>query len=262
MLVTVFTPTFNRAHTLPALYRSLTEQTCNDFEWLVVDDGSSDGTGTLLRAMQREGRLAMRVVRTPNGGKHRAINSGVARASGELFFIVDSDDYLTPDALRSIADHWAAVAEDPGVAGLCLRKANYTTGEVIGGQAPVAQGDYTSLEIIHRLGVTGDKAEVFRTRVLAEHPFPEIGGEKFVPEALVWNRIGRRYKLRFVDRVVYMCDYLSDGLSRNFRANLRRNPRGFALYYRELLFHRGVPSVMRLKALMRLAQCGVYKKNL
>jgi glycosyltransferase involved in cell wall biosynthesis len=226
-----------------------------------VDDGSVDKTPDLLAEMEAEGAFVMRVIRTENGGKPRAVNLGVREARGELFFIVDSDDYLTPDAIAQIEKQWAAVKDNSSIAGLCFRRVFYTTGKLIAGPSPVAIGDYSSIEIAYALGMTGDKSEVFRTSVLRDFPFPEIEGEKFVPEALVWNRIACTKKLRFVDRGIYMCEYLPDGLVRNFATNLRRNPRGFELYYRELLGHRGVSAVAKAKALVRLAQCGAYKKK-
>ena len=258
-VTTIFTPTFNRAHPLPTLYRSLLEQTRRDFEWLVVDDGSTDDTPALLAGWEAEGRLAMRVIRTSNGGKHRAINRAAREARGELFFIVDSDDYLTPDAIEQITEHWEAARSNPATGGLCFLKLNYNTGEPVSGRTAVPTGDYSSIEIAFRLGLTGDKAEVFRTTVIQEYPFPEFADENFVPEALVWRRIAARYKLRFVNKGIYMCEYMPDGLSRNFSTNLKRNPTGFSTLYREALGYAGIPFPKKLKALVRYAQCMIYK---
>ena len=100
---TVFTPTFNRAYILPQLYHSLCEQSCKDFEWLIVDDGSSDQTGELIaRWKERENGFVIRCYQIPNGGKPRAINFGITKASGKFFFMVDSDDHLTVDAIEKM----------------------------------------------------------------------------------------------------------------------------------------------------------------
>lgn len=101
-MITVFTPTYNRENTLARLYESLKEQTYKDFEWLIVDDGSTDSTSSLIQKFQEENIIQIRYYYTSNGGKHRAINFGVKKANGELFFIVDSDDYVMPNVLEII----------------------------------------------------------------------------------------------------------------------------------------------------------------
>ena len=106
MLLTVCTPTYNRAHTLPRLYESLVRQTSQDFEWLVVDDGSTDNTRELVDGWVAEGRIRIRYVYKENGGKPSAHNLGVRLAAGELFFCVDSDDYLTDNAVELILSAW------------------------------------------------------------------------------------------------------------------------------------------------------------
>ncbi|MCS2864766.1 glycosyltransferase family 2 protein [Bacteroides thetaiotaomicron] len=101
-MVTVFTPTYNRAYILNDLYQSLCRQTCRKFEWLIVDDGSTDNTEGLVASWLDEGKMSLRYIKQPNGGKHRAINKGIQEANGDLFFIVDSDDYLAKNAIERI----------------------------------------------------------------------------------------------------------------------------------------------------------------
>lgn len=259
MLVTVFTPTYNRAYILRKLYESLQEQTDKDFEWVVVDDGSTDDTQELIAGFKAENRIPITAVKTPNGGKHRAINRGVGLAKGELFFIVDSDDYLTADAIGQIRRNWEDERDRSNLGGLCLRKINYSDNRPVGGDTDIERGIYSSPEIAYKLGVSGDKAEVFRTCVMKEFPFPSFEHENFVPESLVWNRIADKYKLLFVNTGIYMCDYLPDGLSKNFSRNLKRNPRGFALFYREEWKRRGLPLKIRIKSLVRWMQCRIYR---
>ena len=257
-MITVFTPTYNRAHLLGTLFDSLEGQTDKDFEWLVVDDGSTDDTAGLIGSWAESAGFPVRYVRQDNGGKHRAINRGIKEAGGELFFIVDSDDYLTPDAIENIDREWQAVDDKSNMAGLCFRKVNYSTGEILGAPFPPGCRDADSLTIHYGWGIRADKAEVFRTDVLRRFPFPEIEGEKFVTEAVVWNRIAdsRENLLRCVDRGIYMCDYLPVGLTANFNRLIRNNPKGFILYYKSLL---GRSAVWRhpldvAKAAVRLAQ--------
>lgn len=258
--ITVFTPTYNRAYILKNLYVSLCQQTMKDFEWLIIDDGSTDDTNQLVSGFIKEGLLHIRYYYQLNGGKQRAINKGVKLATGSLFFIVDSDDYLSHDALHLIQYHWEKINGDSSYAGLCFRKMDIKTGFVLGGSFPETELDATSLELAYNYSYNIDKAEVFSTVVLRQFPFPEIAGETFVPEALVWYRIANRgLKLRCVDYGIYYCEYLPDGYTRNFHQNLKRNNRGFFLFYKELLFYKQPPLFPdKCKALIRLFQCWYY----
>lgn len=233
-MLTIFTPTYNRAYILPKLYASLCSQTCKEFEWVVVDDGSTDETTHLVNQWQRDGMLNINYIVQANGGKHRAINNGVRYASGELFFIVDSDDYLTDDAVERIEQKWSEVRGRKDISGLCFRRVNYTTGTVIGKPFPQTEEPYaTTFEIHYKWGIQGDKAEVFRTDLVRQNPFPEIAGERFMTEAYIWNQIAGRQdaKLYCVEAGIYMCNYLEDGLTANFKKLLRNNPQGYIRYY-------------------------------
>lgn len=255
-MITIFTSTFNRKGLIRQVYESLRMQTCKDFEWLVVDDGSTDGTALLFEDWCKEKEFPVRYIHQANGGKHRAINRGVTEAKGELFFIVDSDDRLIPDAVEQIAQYSDRCTGD--IAGLCFRKINLSNGKVLGAPFPKKEIKANMWEITYKYHVLGDKAEVFRTDVLRQYPFPEIDGERFVPEAVVWGRIADRYDLWWIDKGIYLCEYLEDGLSRNFKRNLRANPRGLALYYQNGLRHKEIPIRYRLKYLFRYLQCLVY----
>lgn len=254
-MITIFTPTYNRAYRLPALYESLQRQTCRDFEWLVVDDGSTDNTPALFEQWAKEANFTLRYLQQPNGGKHRAINRGAQEAQGEWFFIVDSDDYLTDDAVEKI------VREAPSAfseAGICFRRSDFQ-GNVLGSHFPESHFFASSLEIAFKYKISADKAEVFRTAVMRAYPFPEFEGENFVPEATAWNRIAERYKLYCVDEAIYRCEYLPDGLTQSFKRNLQRNPRGFGLFYGETMRRRDIPLFYRLKSFVRYLQCLCYR---
>ena len=225
--ITVFTPTYNRAHTLPQLYDSLKNQSFQDFEWLIVDDGSTDGTHDLVDEWLKEGRLNIRYQYQLNGGKHRAINLGVSLAKGWWFFIVDSDDTLTINALE-VANKWImSVDADDTLAGVSgLRRIN--------GQIPDVNFDYideTPLSIKEIIRV--DKSEIFRTNVLKKYPFPDISGEKFCAESLIWNRIGLKYKLRYFNEVIYNCEYRQDGLTNKSLEIRRQSPTYASINYCE-----------------------------
>ena len=232
-MVTIFTPTYNRAYILPQLYESLCRQTCNDFEWLIVDDGSNDKTEELLETFISEQKINIRYYKQANGGKHRAINRGVNLAQGELFFIVDSDDYLTDDAVEWVESEYKTICSDKSFAGLsgCRQTPN---GKRIGGDLPFDLRDCNMLDFRMKYGVQGDMAEVYVTKVLKEYPFEEIDGEKFCPEALVWNRIAQEYVIRWVNKGIYVCEYLPDGLTAHITRLRMNSPKASKLYYSEL----------------------------
>lgn len=257
MFVTIFTPTYNRAYIISQLYESICNQSLKNFEWLIVDDGSTDNTRELVSSFIEEGAINIRYVYQENGGKQRAINKGVQLAVGELFFIVDSDDYLTPDAVLSIENAWNTLSDKAQYAGLCFRKLNYKTNRVLGDPFPQLEFDATSLDLAYNHLLNIDKAEVFCTTVLRQFPFPEIEGEKFVPEALVWYRIADKgLKLHCIDHSIYCCEYLLDGYTRNFASNLKRNNKGFFLFYKELLHYKQPPFYPdKIKAFIRMMQC-------
>lgn len=235
MRFTVFTPTYNRAYIISALYKSLCRQSFTDFEWVVVDDGSTDNTEELIASFIAEKRLDITYIKVPNGGKHRAINRGVEVARGELFFIVDSDDYLTDNALQLIDGVEKALPQSEkamfcGVCGLKGFSADKPVGTTFKGETT----DCTHIER-RKHGISGDKAEVFYTAVMRKYPFPVFEGENFLTEAVVWNRMAADgLKLRYFNEIVYICDYLPDGLSANLGEKIRRSPRGYGLYLRQL----------------------------
>ena len=234
MLLTIFTPTYNRGYILRALFESLCSQTYFDFEWLIVDDGSTDDTEELISELQSlPSNFEVRYYKQLNGGKHRAINSGLRLAKGELFYIVDSDDRLTPDAVSWIKQAYASIKNDDRFAGLSGIRI-YPNGRKIGGGEDFGSIDASAMEIREKYGIEGDQAEVFKTEILRKYPFPEFEGEKFCPEALVWFRIAQNYMLRYYHKAIYICDYLPDGLTAKI-ANLRhQSPLASLTYYSEL----------------------------
>lgn len=231
---TVFTPTFNRAHTLARPYESLCAQQYRDFEWLIVDDGSTDGTRELVAGWQAAGRLTIRYLWQENGGKHRAFNRGVREAQGELFVPLDSDDWCTPEALARFDAHWSAIpparkALFSGVGCLCRDEA----GEIVGAPFPASPLDASLFALLRAQQLVGEKWGCHRTDLLKAEPFPEFPGEKFVPEALVWNRLARGRLMRFVNEPLRVYADSGDGLTASLLRVRCASPQGTRLYYRE-----------------------------
>lgn len=234
--ITILTPTYNRASLLPRLFDSLLRQTNKDFEWIVVDDGSTDDTREVVANLKEKcgGAFPMGYVYKANGGKHMAINIGAERARGELLFIADSDDLLIDDALETVANSWHDISDDKSFAGIAGLDITMDTREVIGSGLPQEHIDCNAIDIRYRHHVTGDMKEVFRTEVLREFPFPEFAGERFCPEQLVWFRMARRYRLRYINKPIYIADYQPDGITAGITRARMRNPSASMLTYAEL----------------------------
>lgn len=233
-LVTVFTPLYNRKDLLPRLYESLTKQTCSAFEWVICDDCSADGSYELAKELaEKEDRFPIRVFRAErNGGKHRAVNLGAAQARGFMFFIVDSDDLLTPDAIEKIFAWEKTIQGAEGFAGLGFLKADLSS-KLVGTTFPEQTCDCTSLEReTHQ--ISGDKAEVFYTALIQRYPYPEFEGERYLTPAVVWNQIAHAgLKIRWINEIVYLCEYQAEGLTANWDKNLANNPEGYALWLKQ-----------------------------
>lgn len=247
--ITILTPTYNRASLLPRLFDSLLRQTNKDFEWIVVDDGSTDDTREVVANLKEKcgGAFPMGYVYKANGGKHMAINIGAERARGELLFIADSDDLLIDDALETVANSWHDISDDKSFAGIAGLDITMDTREVIGSGLPQEQIDCNAIDIRYRHHVTGDMKEVFRTEVLREFPFPEFAGERFCPEQLVWFRMARRYRLRYINKPIYIADYQPDGITAGITRARMRNPSASMLTYAELT-ECPVPFLVKVKA--------------
>ena len=197
---TIFTPTFNRAHTLQRVYASLAKQTYRDFEWLVIDDGSTDNTSQRIEAWKGESSFQIRYFKQENMGKHVAFNRGVERAEGELLLVLDSDDECVPYALEQLKHHWDAIdaqqrAGYSGVSVLCIDQ----NGNLVGDLFPKDIMDSDSLELRYKYKVKGEKWGFQCTDILRRYPFPENLKQTYVPEDIVWNKIARKYKTRFVN---------------------------------------------------------------
>lgn len=230
--ITVFTPTYNRAYIIENLYRSLQRQTFTDFEWLVVDDGSSDGTEELFAKWSREEtRFPVRYYKQPNGGKCRAINRALDLSEGKLFFTVDSDDYLTDDALEKVAKWESELPKDQpycGFAGNLGTALDSTPNRMV--REPFFDGS-----ALDRYGkVDGERAMVFYTDIHRKYPYPVFDGEKFMTEAVAWNRMAHDgYKMRFFNDIIWVYEYKNDGLTKAGSSVFLNNPKGYGLWLRE-----------------------------
>ena len=215
LLFTVFTPTYNRATLLPRVYESLCAQICRDFEWLIVDDGSTDETRIWVEQCQQKAPFAVRYAWQPNSHKKVALNHGVRLAQGELLVVLDSDDTIRPDALATMQRLWLEIPQDKrgsfsAVTGLCERP----DGTIVGQKYPLDVMDSTPMEMILRYQIKGEKFGFQRVDVMRQYPFPEdVDG--YLPESIIWWRIAKSgYQTRFVNVVLRTYYDSADSISR------------------------------------------------
>ncbi|SCY70321.1 glycosyltransferase family 2 protein [Butyrivibrio sp. INlla14] len=236
MILTIVTPTYNRAEKIKKLYMSLCAQTNKEFEWLIIDDGSTDETGEVVRGFLETAGFRIRYEYQENGGKHRALNKGIALIDSELTFIVDSDDWLTENAVETIFEFEAKYAEKKATDKLCgfsfLRA--YSNGEVNTGKYHLDEVVDTFRQQRINNNLLGDKAEVYYTDVLKKYPFEEFDGEKFMPEDAVWLKMSGPYNMVHANRVIYYCDYLEGGLTKSGKRMKIHSPYG--MMYRSAVY--------------------------
>lgn len=223
--ITVITPTYNRAGLLKRLYESLKNQTSQDFEWLIVDDGSSDNTEQVIHEFLMEHQITIRYMKRENGGKHRALNMGIATIETELTFIVDSDDYLPTDAVTTVCLYHNKYKGNNNLCGYSFLRC-YEDGSVNTAYFKKDEeiASYCDIRINGNIG--GDKAEVFFTEILKQYPFPEYEGERFLPEDLVWMKMSGPYQMVHINKCIYISEYLEGGLTKTGRAMKIYSPRG------------------------------------
>lgn len=233
-MLTVFTPTYNRAHTIDLLYQSLLKQTSFDFEWLVINDGSKDKTDDLFNLwLKNDNPFPIRYITINNGGKQRAINKALELAKGDYFFIVDSDDQLLPDAVSFIIQSFESLPKNDSYIGISGIKGGFD-GKPLTRTPRIPNIGYIDATNIERekYDLHADMAEAFYTEKLQKYKFPVWEGEKFTPEAVVWDQIALDgYKLRWFDKVIYLCEYLPDGLTNSTWRLLKNNPMGYAMLF-------------------------------
>lgn len=235
--LTIFTPTYNRAYILPKLYESLCRQSCDDFVWSIVDDGSTDNTEELVRGWIDDNKIEIKYLRQENGGKMRAHNRGVERCGTPLFVCVDSDDYMTDTAVEEILDFWHNNYHgEENICGMIANRAMIYAENGIPTESvtlpPIKSCCFRDLgtKYSHR----GETSVVYLTDLIKKYPFPEIPGEKFITEAFVYDQIdysGYQYILN--GKPVVICEYRSDGYTMNSLMLFHSAPTGWAMFYNQ-----------------------------
>lgn len=234
--ITIFTPTYNRATTLVNLYESLIRQTNKDFLWLIVDDGSTDNTEEIVDRWVNEKIIEIKYFKQDNQGKSMAHNKGVELTETELFTCVDSDDYLTDNAVEEICNCWK-VANDTNSGILAFKATESTTVTRINKKIKSDNGyiNTTLRAAYNNLGLVGDTMLIFRTSIISKYSFPYFEGEKFVPESYLYDLIDNDGNLIVLEKALYICEYLEDGYTNNMAKLLKNNPKGYLAYINQRL---------------------------
>lgn len=244
-MITILTPTYNRGYILHQAYQSLLLQKNKDFEWLIIDDGSTDNTKEVVREFVKENKITIRYYLKKNGGKHTAVNEGVKKAKGEYILILDSDDLLTKDATEKIKKYCKKYENNEKLACLSflrVRPDKKTIGKVYEGTEIISN----NIDFRYNKGIMGDMAEVYRTSILKKYPFPVFDNERFLSEAIVWNKIAFEYDTVYINEGIYICEYLEDGLSKSSLKVRYNNPVG-ALENAKLFMNYRFNLMIRLK---------------
>lgn len=226
--LTIFTPAYNRAHTIGRTYESLCRQTCKDFEWLIVDDGSTDNTKELVRQWISEARIPIRYVYQENQGMHGAHNTAYKNISTELNTCIDSDDWMPDNAVEKIVSFWKKNGGEKwaGMVGLDQTE----DGEIIGTKFNDGLTE-TTLQGFYENGGKGDKKLVYRTDVITQYPeYPLFEGERYVGLAYKYMLIDQDYKLLTLNEPLVIVEYQQDGSSFSMYKQYWNNPQGFAFF--------------------------------
>lgn len=244
-LLTILTPTYNRAKLLPRLYDSLRRQTNERFQWLIIDDGSTDETKTVVKKFQADNRFEIDYYYKSNGGKHTALNYSHPYIKGEYLVIVDSDDGLIPTAVETILDFWKKYANNESVEMITFQRGGENTQIALDRGI---KGEYIS-DLVTELnrGMSGDHCETIRTDCFCKFKFPEFKGERFIPELAMWYLTTKGKKVVYSDKVIYLCEYLAGGLTRSGRSLHMKNPNGCMWHAAALLGEKNLRLKIRIK---------------
>lgn len=255
----IFTPTYNRAYCIGDLYNSLAGQTCKKFNWLVVDDGSTDGTEQLIEGLQEKSPFPITYIKQENGGKQRAFNKGVANCNTELFMCVDSDDTVPKDMVETVLCRWEEVKDDQtigGIIGMCGKDAQTPLKTSI----PRTLNYVTMWDLYYKYGHKGDTALAHRTEILRRFPFEVDPNEKFIAETFVFHQIDQHYLLAVVHKVLIEAHYRQDGYTANVRKITRENPIGYMKLKRMYVGYADTLALKYYESILYLVGCHFAKQ--
>lgn len=228
-VITVVTPTYNRAHTLSNSYDTLKKQTNKSFVWLIVDDGSTDNTETIVKEWINEGKICVRYYKKENGGKASALNCALKRIDTEYWVCLDSDDIFSNNAIELALKELDEIKYDSNYCGV-IALSNTLNGEVFGNKRiPEEVKSVTFIELSEKHKINSEYTEFYKTEITSKYRFPEIPGEKFIAPSYLCYKVNKKYKFKVSQESYTYCEYLPDGLTQNKKKVIIQNPRGYTL---------------------------------
>ena len=260
--LTIFTPTFNRAHLLPRLYESLKNQTIKDFVWMIIDDGSSDDTQSLVEQWQQENLIEIQYFYKKNGGMHTAHNLAYQKIETELNVCIDSDDAMPVNAVKDILDCWKSLGENSTSYSGIIALDSDTNGNLLGKELPenMKSGSYN--DIFYKYKMTGDKKFVLRTKAVRNYPlYPEFEGEKLVPLGILYMMMGAKQHFAFLNKVLCVVEYQEQGSTNTIFKQYFQSPHGF-MYARKMKLKYRSNLIEKIKNIIHLSTSVLILKNL
>ena len=264
-IISIFTPTYNRGYCLHKLYESLVRQTDKRFQWIIVDDGSTDNTKSIIEGWMKLGLIHIVYFYQENQGKMAAHNKGVDLCNTDYFICVDSDDYLTDNAVEIlIAEISIQNISENCFSGLILRKAIFKNNERVSCNNHLKFNNKrtTLWDLYNKYNYVGETALLYKTTILKEFKFPLFENEKFISESYIYYQIDDKYDMIFINKVIMHCEYLNDGYSINISNLMIKNPNGFVLYFNDMC--KRVKGLRRKAGYMKMTVLSllIAKKNI
>lgn len=255
-LLTIVTTVFNRAKLMERLFYSLMKQKNKNFVWMVVDDGSDDDLKSVMSKFEGQTDFPITFYQKENGGKHTALNLAFSKLETELVIMVDSDDWLLPDATDIIEKKWKTRTEKNIAGCIFLRGKNADT---CIGKSELPDGIYDMIDVMFSHHIEGDKVEVFRSDILKEYRFPVFENEKFMGEGYIWYQIYLKYRMMYVNQIIHICEYLEGGLTKQGRKLRISCPLG-GMEYSKICFNKRFPIKERIKRAWLFVCYGKFAK--
>ncbi|UPA31239.1 glycosyltransferase family 2 protein [Terrisporobacter glycolicus] len=261
MKLTIFTPTYNRAYCLTNCYESLLRQYNKNFEWLIIDDGSSDNTESLVNSwLSKNNGFQIKYIYKQNGGLHTAYNEAIAHISTELSMCVDSDDYIPDNCINDILNFWDRHKSNKyaGIVGLD----SYTDGSIIGDLLP----DQKYINLIDLLTNkynlnNGDRKLVVRTDLYKSvFPMKSFKGEKNFNPHYMHLLISKEYDFLVLNKVLCIVEYQENGMSNNIINQYYNSPKSFAEIRKLYLSFPDTPIKFKFRHMIHYVSSSILSK--
>ncbi len=258
--ITVFTPTYNRAYILEQCFKSLQAQTCKDFVWQIIDDGSTDDTREKVENFIKQADFRIQYFYKDNGGKVSAINLSTELTTTPLWVCLDSDDYLTEDAIKIIIERYPQIEHCEEICGFFSLRCGPDLSPMQGKHIPEKYTFVTQFDVRNKLKIEPEYVQIYKTSVVSQYKYPLFDGERYMNLSYVQDQIDVKYKFRVIQNPLMVCEYLPDGITNNYRKLIKKNPKGYIEFRRQqMVLAKDIKS--KLKASITYDTGNIIAKN-